>query len=170
MGIFQRFYTQLSNKAQEPAILPTNTIVEELPKALQIVFHKEHPNAVTPSYAKQGDAAVDLTAVSVQHQSGKYTEYDTGIAVAIPPGHVGLLFPRSSITNTKHMLRNSVGVIDSGYRGTMKFRFTEDRRSEYKVGDRIGQLLIMPYPTCEFVEGELSTTERGRGGYGSSGK
>lgn len=138
-------------------------------QSLPVLFKKEHPNAVTPAYAKKGDAAVDLTAVSIRKHLQKYIEYDTGIAVAIPEGYVGLLFPRSSMTDTGHTMRNSVGVIDSGYRGTMKFRLTsESAYPEYKVGDRIGQLIIMPYPKIDFVEGELPESERGTSGFGST--
>lgn len=89
---------------------------------------------------------------------------------------MGLIFPRSSIAKTDLALTNSVGVIDSGYRGEIKFKFalnTDDSKLDfatYKVGDRIGQLVIMPYPQIELVEAEeLSDSERGTGGFGSSG-
>jgi dUTP pyrophosphatase len=98
-------------------------------------------------------------------------EYGTGLAVEIPEGHVGLLFPRSSISNSGLILTNSVGVIDSGYRGEIKFRFKHiPDTAYYKPGDRIGQLIVMPYPEIDFQEvEELSSTERGEGGFGSSG-
>lgn len=100
--------------------------------------------------------------------------YGTGLAVEIPEGYVGLLFPRSSISKKGLTLANSVGVIDSGYRGEIMFKFaiTSDRprkNSVYEVGDRIGQLIIMPYPKIEFVTGELTESERGVGGFGSTG-
>lgn len=143
---------------------------------LSIKFKKLNENAKLPTYAKPGDAGLDLTAVSVNsenlyNQSGRYIEYGTGLAVEIPPGYVGLIYPRSSITNKSLMLKNAVGVIDSSYRGEIKFRFQPtDVESFYNVGERIGQLIIMPYPevTPEFVE-ELSNTERGIGGYGHTG-
>ena len=131
-------------------------------------------NAVIPKYAKPGDAALDITATAV-NATFQYVEYRTGLACEIPEGHVGLLFPRSSVTNTTMMLKNSVGVIDSGYRGELTFRFYDTSQhsitsSRYKVGDRIGQLIVIPIPNMEIEEvTELSSTERGEGGYGSSG-
>jgi dUTP pyrophosphatase len=138
-----------------------------------VKIKKLDSKAVTPAYAKAGDAAVDLTAISiakVDRDEFGYLEYGTGLAIEIPEGHVGLLFPRSSISNSGLILTNSVGVIDSGYRGEIKFRFKHiPDTSFYKVGDRIGQLIIMPYPQIEFEEvQELSSTERGEGGFGST--
>jgi dUTP pyrophosphatase len=138
-----------------------------------VKIKKLDPKAVTPAYAKAGDAAVDLTAISiakVDRDEFGYMEYGTGLAIEIPEGHVGLLFPRSSISNSGLILTNSVGVIDSGYRGEIKLRFKHiPDTSYYKPGDRIGQLIIMPYPQIEFQEvEELSSTERGEGGFGST--
>jgi dUTP pyrophosphatase len=138
-----------------------------------VKIKKLDSKAVTPAYAKAGDAAVDLTAISlskVDKDEFGYLEYGTGLAIEIPEGYVGLLFPRSSISNSGLILTNSVGVIDSGYRGEIKFRFKHiPDTSFYKVGDRIGQLIIMPYPQIEFEEvQELSSTERGEGGFGST--
>ena len=139
-----------------------------------VKIKKLDPKAVTPAYAKAGDAAVDLTAISiakVDRDEFGYMEYGTGLAIEIPEGHVGLLFPRSSISNSGLILTNSVGVIDSGYRGEIKFRFKHiPDTAYYRPGDRIGQLIIMPYPQIDFQEvEELSSTERGEGGFGSSG-
>lgn len=139
---------------------------------LKIKFKKLNPNAVTPRQGTTGAAGFDLTAVSL-----KVTEttlkYDTGIAVEIPTGYVGLLFPRSSICKTGLSLANSVGVIDSDYRGSISFVFYKGAEfiEPYSYRDRIGQLLIVPIPAVEFVEAEeLSETERGSGGYGSTGR
>jgi dUTP pyrophosphatase len=131
-------------------------------------------HAELPEYSREGDAALDLVATDVRHdREFDYVEYGTGIAVKIPEGYVGLLFPRSSISKTPHTLCNSVGVIDSNYTGEIKLRFrTEENREylEYSVGDRIGQLLIMPYPTIQLKEVEdLQKTNRGSQGFGSSG-
>ena len=137
---------------------------------MKIRIKKLHPDAAIPRYAKPGDAGVDLTAVW-KRQVMEIVTYGTGLAIEIPDGHVGLLFSRSSIYKTKMTLTNCVGVIDSGYRGEimMKFKMT-DNRTMYEVGDRIGQLVIMPYPEVEFEEvEELSETSRGSGGYGSTG-
>jgi dUTP pyrophosphatase len=138
---------------------------------MKVKIKKLHPNAVIPVYAKPGDAGLDLTAISESwNENNSMVTYDTGLAVEIPEGHVGLLFPRSSVSKTTLNLANSVGVIDSGYRGSimLKFRYLEEG-AVYDVGDRVGQLLILPYPAIEFEEvEELSSTERGEGGFGST--
>ena len=146
-------------------------------KKLKVLVKKLNPDAIITKYAKHGDAGLDLTAVSkeVDH-GGSYIggfdiiTYGTGLAFEIPKGYVGLIFPRSSIYKSDLILSNCVGVVDSGYRGevTLKFRKTSGR--VYEVGDRIGQLIIMPYPEIHLQEVDsLSATERGDKGYGSSG-
>ena len=139
---------------------------------IKIKFKKMNPNAVVPTYAKQGDAAMDLYAAEViKDEWGNYV-YLTGIALEIPSGYVGLLFPRSSVSRTCLSLANSVGVVDSGYRGEimLKYRDTGETNPFYKTGDRVGQLIVMPYPQIELIEvEELSSTERGDGGFGSTG-
>jgi dUTP pyrophosphatase len=137
---------------------------------MKVKIKRLHPDAVVPSYAKAGDAGMDLTAVEMEREWNIVT-YKTGLAIEIPEGHVGLLFPRSSVYKTSMVLSNCVGVIDSGYRGEimLKFRSTESNKA-YEVGDRVGQLIILPYPQVEFEEvDDLSSTERGSGGYGSTG-
>lgn len=131
--------------------------------------------AVIPQYAKAGDAGLDLTATAMEFDKYGNVVYHTGIAIEIPDGYVGLVFPRSSNCKKDLALTNSVGVIDSGYRGeiTFKFRLYKSLFDSYKydVGERVGQLIIMPYPKIEFEEvEELTETERGASGYGSSGK
>jgi len=137
---------------------------------MKVKIKKLHPDAVIPKYAKEGDAGMDLTAVDVVADGGTLT-YKTGLAVEIPRWHVGLLFPRSSVYKTGQTLTNCVGVIDSGYRGEIMMKFTlSPYQREYDIGDRVGQLVIMPYPKVEFEEvDELTPTERGSGGYGSTG-
>ena len=140
---------------------------------LTVRFKKLYEDAIVPSYAKPGDAGLDLTAHRlVPCVVGiPYMEYGTGIAVEIPQGHVGLVFPRSSISKLEDFyLKNSVGVIDSGYRGEIMMRFCKSHEF-YEAGEKIGQLIIIPYPTIylEEVE-ELSSTERGEGGFGSTGQ
>jgi dUTP pyrophosphatase len=132
-----------------------------------------NPKAVIPVYAKSGDAGLDLVAISEEwtEDNGMVT-YDTGLAIEIPEGHVGLLFPRSSVSKTILTLANSVGVIDSGYRGSimLKFRYPEEGMV-YEVGEKVGQIIILPYPQITFEEvDELSSTDRGEGGFGSTGK
>jgi dUTP pyrophosphatase len=113
-----------------------------------------------------------MTAIQLV-KTEMYYEYLTGIAIEIPEGYVGLMFPRSSISKTKQILSNHVGVIDSGFRGEIRFRFKKlawDNGDLYDVGDKIGQLVIMPIPAIELVEvDELSDSERGEGGFGSTG-
>lgn len=139
---------------------------------MKVKVKKLVENAVIPHYAKSGDAGLDLTATSVEVKGDKVT-YGCGLAFEIPKGHVGLLFPRSSNSKKDLLLTNSVGVIDSGYRGevTAVFKKIEYLAKVYKVGERFVQMIILPYPEIELEEAEeLSVTERGTGGYGSTGK
>ena len=139
---------------------------------MKVKIRKLHPNAIIPTYAKDGDAAMDLYAAEfIKDKWGNYV-YLTGIALEIPPGFVGLLFPRSSVSKTSMALANSVGVVDSGYRGDImfKYRHTGDDNPMYRTGDRVGQLMIIPHPKVEFIEvDKLSNSVRGDGGFGSTG-
>jgi dUTP pyrophosphatase len=140
---------------------------------MKVGVKRLHPNAVIPKYAKPGDAGLDLTAVEIINDEGFQVTYKTGLAFEIPLGYVGLIFPRSSVRNYQLDLSNCVGVIDSGYRGEVQFTFNKLAgipSKKYEVGDRVGQMIIMPYPEVSLVEMEnLSSTERGEGGFGSSG-
>ena len=130
-----------------------------------------HPLSKLPTYAHKTDGAMDLTAVSVSYVDNKAI-YDTGVAISIPPGYVGLLFPRSSIVKYNQRLANSVGVVDANFLNSIKvvFDFDDNCGTMYKVGDRIAQLMIIPRPeiTLRQVE-ELGTSERNLGGFGSTG-
>lgn len=138
--------------------------------SLNIKLKRLTPTAKIPTKAHATDAGYDLYASSCHYDNGLIV-YGTGVAVEIPQGYVGLVFPRSSIANTHLMLSNSVGVIDSGYRGEIMAKFRKGGTRGYIVGDRIAQLIIMPYPEVTFEEvDELSDSDRGTGGYGSSGK
>ena len=142
-------------------------------KYMEVKIKKLHSNAIIPTYSKAGDAGLDLTAIKVERDEHCNYVYHTGLAIEIPQGYVGLIFPRSSISKTDMSLRNSVGVIDSGYRGEIIFKFNCNviNRTIYHEGDRVGQLIIMPYPHITLVEtDELSGTERGIGGFGSTGE
>lgn len=125
-----------------------------------------------PNYAKPDDAGMDLWATSHEYKDGNHI-YGTGIALEIPKGYVGLIFPRSSNRKTRAYLCNHVGIIDSGYRGEVMLTFKNVDLSNikpYKVGDRIGQLMIIPYPQVTFKKVfHLSDSERGEGGHGSTG-
>lgn len=150
--------------------------------------------AVMPTFATAGDAGADLIAATCNWDEKQgYWEYGTDISLEIPEGYVGLIFPRSSISKYDLMLTNSVGVIDSGYRGPIGFRFKWNSfnklysmlvrltggmginpvglgEQKYKVGDKIGQLIIMPCPAIEFIKADaLSETQRGENGWGSTG-
>ena len=144
---------------------------------MKVKIKKLHEDAVVPSYAKPGDAGMDLTATSRTFDEHGNVVYGVGLAIEIPEGYVGLIFPRSSNAKTDLYLTNHVGVVDSGYRGEIMFKF---RKSDviknfqearlYHVGERVGQLMIIPYPQIQLEEvEELSSTERGEGGYGSTG-
>ena len=150
-------------------------------------------NINTPklSYAKEGDAGIDLTATSKWYDEHGNVCFGTNRAFEIPKGYVGLIFPRSSNAKQQLLLSNSVGIIDSGYRGEVMLKFKSSASSfslktliklifnkdakttlinnykiSYNVGDRIGQIIILPYPQIEFEEAEeLSETERGNGGH-----
>lgn len=186
---------------------------------MKVRIKKLHPNAVVPQKAYAGDAGFDLTAVSRHFDEHGAVVYGTGLAFEIPKGHVGLLFPRSSNAKKDLLLSNSIGVLDSGYRGEVTFKFkpslvvadkvgtgesetdyegsvTDDWTKEfvtfhgrtenypdvhqncgvfqprmYEIGERIGQLIIIPYPDVDFeCVDTLSNSERGTGSYGSSGK
>ena len=142
----------------------------------EIKVKKLHPDAVIPKYAKEGDAAMDLVATSFDMEEDVLI-YGTGLAMEIPKGFCGLIFPRSSVAKNHMHLANSVGVIDSGYRGEiiLKFRGTlfdyEEEFRHYEIGDRVGQIMLVPVWKISFVEvDELSDSERGEGGFGSTGK
>ena len=144
---------------------------------MKVKFLKLVDTAVTPSYAKPGDAGMDITAIAHKiNTEHNFIEYHTGLAFEIPEGHVGLLFPRSSVSKKDLSLANCVGVVDSGYRGEITFRYKFDSDSyfanvkRYQDGDRVGQLVILPYPEIELQEvNHLTTSSRGIGGYGSTG-
>jgi dUTP pyrophosphatase len=141
---------------------------------MRVKIKKIHSDAIIPKYAKKSDAGLDLVATSIKENTTFQITYGLGIALEIPEGFVGLVFPRSSIRNTELTLSNSVGVIDSGYRGELQATFNKNNGLDsisYKVGERVCQIMIIPHPPIEFEEAdELSDSERGVGGFGSSGK
>lgn len=137
---------------------------------MKIKIKKLVPEAKLPQYTQVGDAGMDVYAVS-KVETENFIEYGTGLAFEVPADHVMLVFPRSSISNTHLQMANSVGVLDSGYRGELKLRFRKHGISDYAVGDRVGQIIIIPFPFVEFEEAEeLSPSLRGEGGFGSTGK
>ena len=201
----------MKQKTMKEKIAILEKALEKLNKKadLQVKIKKLHPDAVVPTYAHETDCGMDLTAVSRTFDEYGNVVYGFGLAFEIPEGYAGFIFPRSSNHKSGLLLTNSVGVIDSSYRGevTAKFasRFTMtrprtfveklkmlfetpktfckncyinvntnpcfDEKVNYNIGDRVAQMVILPYPKIEFVEvDELSDTERGTGGYGSTGK
>lgn len=138
---------------------------------MQVKVKRVSDNATLPT-KREGDAGFDLVAVSERLDPGGFTEFGTGLSFEIPEGYVGLVFPRSSVSKINMSLSNAVGVIDSSYRGevTARFKPSTTGKGKYVIGDRICQLVILPLPDVELVESDdLSITERGSGGYGSTG-
>jgi len=137
-----------------------------------VAFSRLNELAKTPTKAHGSDAGFDLVATEV-NATPNYIEYKTGLSFAIPEGYSGFLFPRSSISKKALSLCNSVGVIDSGYRGEVTARFNrlDDGGSRYNIGDKVAQMVILPTPQVQMIEVESlgRDTDRGSGGYGSSG-
>lgn len=141
---------------------------------LLVRIKRLHKDAVIPTYSKDGDAGMDLTITEIISNTTFQVTYGFGIAMEIPKGYVGLIFPRSSVRNFELNLSNCVGVIDSGYRGEIQSTFNKTNGLDslkYKIGDRGAQIIIIPYPKVRFVESEdLTKTERNEGGFGHTGK
>lgn len=137
---------------------------------MKIKIKKLHPDAKIPFYAKPGDAGMDVFAVT-REEKEKFLEYGTGLSFELPENHTMLVFARSSITNKDLILANHVGILDSGFRGELKMRFRKTGKDIYEIGDKIGQIIIIPFPKIDFEEtSELSmNTARGTNGFGSTG-
>jgi dUTP pyrophosphatase len=142
---------------------------------VKLPFKRLDPSVALPSYARPGDAALDLVSnLDVEVRPGERALVPTGLAVAIPEGHAGLVLPRSGLASREGLtLANSPGLIDSGYRGELTCAVVNlDRERSLKIsrGQRIAQLLIMPVAAVEptWVD-ELPPSERGEGGFGSTG-
>lgn len=143
---------------------------------MKVPFIKLHPDAVMPTYGSRHAAGADLYALAeaeILIPAGKTVFVSTGIAMEIPEGFVGLVFARSSMGAKRNLApANKVGVIDSDYRGEIKVVLHNHGDTDQVVmpGERIAQLAIVPYLTAEFEEcASLSDTERGAGGFGSTG-
>lgn len=162
----------------EERLRTTESLLRDLAKQtsrveeVNVKIKKLVSNAVIPTYARPGDAGMDLTITNIDRSQYGKTIYSFGLAMEIPKGYVGLVFPRSSVHKTDQLLSNCVGVIDSGYRGEITAVFlSSGNTGGYRLGDRACQIIIMPYPTVNFIESEeLSETERGTNGYGSTGR
>lgn len=165
---------------------------------MQVKFKKLNKKAVIPTKAHSTDAGFDMTAVT-KTITDKYIEFDTGISTAIPEGYVGLIFANSRVSKYDLDLANAVGIIDSHYRSSIRFRYKYTTHpqtgfvanktkyfnlvknielvpipfhpKEFNIGDVVGQLIIIPIPEIELVEvDELDETDRGEGGFGSTEK
>lgn len=163
---------------------------------MQIKFKKLSNKAKIPNRAHELDAGFDLTAIS-KSVTDKYVEFGTGLAIAIPAGHFGLVVANSRVSKYDCILANCAAIIDSGYTGEIKLRYKHTIQpqtgilahktkyfdlvkdvepvpvpfhpKEFNVGDVVGQLIIIPIPEIEFVEvEELDETDRGEGGFGST--
>lgn len=140
---------------------------------IEVKFKTLNVDAVMPTKAHPTDAGADLVATSKHWDDEKQCWiYGTGIATEIPEGYVGLVFPRSSIRKYSLIQANCVGVIDAHYRGEIMVSYKQTSQGKvYNVGDKIAQLIIMPYPEVNYVEvDELNDTDRGENGHGSTGK
>lgn len=142
---------------------------------MRLRFKRLFDDAIVPTRAHAGDAGSDLYArEALKLEPGARGRVGTGIAVAIPEGHAGLVLPRSGLAH-KHgvTLTNAPGLIDSGYRGELQvLLLNTDRENAFEVspGDRIAQLVLVPFtePGWDEVD-EFDETTRGEGGFGSSG-
>lgn len=148
---------------------------------IELKVKKLHPDAIIPTYATDGSACFDLYATetkgSIDSSVGKFypsVVVNTGLSFEIPAGYQMLVFSRSGHGfNCNVRLANCVGVVDSDYRGEVKVKLTadEDGYLQIKKGDRIAQAQLMPVHRVTFQEvSELTETERGAGGFGSTGK
>lgn len=142
---------------------------------MKLPFKQLNPSATLPAPARAGDAGLDLrSAIDVEVGPGERALVPTGLAVAIPEGHAGLVLPRSGLASRRGLtLANAPGLIDSGYRGELTCAVVNLDRSEpvsIRKGDRIAQLVVVPVPPVEpmWVE-ELPASERGERGFGSTG-
>jgi dUTP pyrophosphatase len=142
---------------------------------VRIAFRKLDPAAALPRRAREGDAGLDLEAnASVKVGPGERAMVPTGLAVAIPPDHAGLVLPRSGLASRQGLtLANAPGLIDEGYRGEVivaVVNLDPHEPVEIRKGDRVAQLLVVPFARVEPVEvSELPPTGRGEGGFGSTG-
>jgi len=138
---------------------------------MKIKYQLLEDGALAPYRASEMAAGYDLCSFSYSFDEHTVT-YHTKVAMEIPKGYMGLLFPRSSVYKTGMHLANSVGVIDSDYRGEIMFKYyVNDWQTIYEKGERVGQIVIVPTPDIEFeLTDMLSDTLRGGGGFGSTGK
>lgn len=152
---------------------------------IKCLVKKLREDAVLPTQATNGSAGADIRACLFDEETGERiakivvpaggkVKIHTGLAFQLPENHVMLIFPRSSMGVKKGLvLQNTTGVLDSDYRGEclLFVKNTSDEPVEIEDGERIAQLAVLEYPTINYVEvSELNDTERGNGGFGSTGR
>ena len=139
-------------------------------KIMKLKIKKISTDAKIPHYANPGDAGMDVYALTREVKE-KFIEYGTGLSFEVPEGYMMLIFPRGSLSNKDLIMANHVGVLDAGYRGELKLRFRKIGDDVYELGEKIGQIIVVPFPKIEFEEvNELSEAKRGEGRFGSTGK
>ena len=142
---------------------------------MRLEFKRLDPSVVVPEFAHEGDAGLDLRAnVDAEVGPGERALIPTGLAVAIPEGHAGLVLPRSGLASFQGLtLANAPGLIDAGYRGEITcsvVNLDRDRPVKIARGDRIAQLVVVALPSVEArLVDELPPSARGEGGFGSTG-
>lgn len=141
---------------------------------MHLKFRKLHENAVTPAYASEGDAGLDLCALEgTVIKPGERALVKTGIAIELEPYTVGLVCSRSGLAYKKGVfVLNAPGIIDSGYRGDVGVILQNSGAEDFEIeaGDRIAQLVIQEFVSVKLVEvDEVSSSTRGEGGFGSTG-
>jgi len=160
-GLGKDIESELGKRVQNPAMMDLN-------------FRKLREDAVTPTYANDGDAGLDLTITHIISDDLFQTIYGTGLSFEVPRGYVGLVFPRSSVRKHNAILANCVGVLDMGFRGEIELTFNtyeNVERHKYEIGESAAQLVIIPFPKINLIEQkDLSKGVRGDNGHGSSGK
>ena len=166
------FNTQKETTSAVATIKP----IEEVNKnVVKIKFKKLHPDATMPTYATNGSIGLDVRSVDCRYDSEiDAFIYHTGLAVELPEGYGLFPIPQSRNRKTECYIPNTPGLVDTDYRGeiqlTYKTRDKFNRVQPYSVGDKCGQIVILPCPKVEFVEvEELSETDRGVNGHGSTG-
>lgn len=142
---------------------------------MDIIIETNNPNLI-PQKAHESDAGYDLVAVSDaiikpgNEGSPNMVIYKLGIKIAIPEGYCGLILARSSISKRGLWLCNGIGLIDSGYSGELQARFYAFQNADlYEKGDRVAQLMLLKLNDFQAILGAVSETDRGKGGFGSTG-
>lgn len=143
----------------------------------KVCFKKMRDNAILPTRGDGEAAGIDLYACVDPYEAikpGDTKMIPTGVACEFPTGYFGLMFPRSSVGVKRHLvLANTAGVIDYSYNGEIMMAFTNvgDETQVINPGERLAQLILLPYVTYDIIETDtLTETDRGEGGFGSTGR